>query len=318
MPRPVEEAPHRKRPWRQVLSDAEAGKIAREEVKAQPDPGLAIIPLATIGPQQRLLVATAEEPKIDQLTGVIPVAAPGVAVLAFESDGLLDNFTVTNSGTPIATVTVTVTDQLMHSYGGERAEHIKKLIWKAWSDASSKGTASWPVNACTSAATDTAWLRWNEDKCTWAATMNSAIWNHWTDRHEQKKMTEAERAAVEARRREADRRAEEERKVRAAVVQVAMNKAERLLMSALNDRQRDDLKNKGYFNCKSQKGHVYRIYKGTHGNVRLLNKAGGEVERLCIQPDNVPDWDAMLAQKLHIEFNEDDFRKTANITRLMN
>ena len=47
--------------------------------------------------------------------------------------------------------------------------------------------------------------------------------------------------------------------------------------------------------------------------MKEVNAAGKEIFSLCIQPDNVPDGDAMLAQKLHIEYNEEGFRKIANI-----
>lgn len=96
----------------------------------------------------------------------------------------------------------------------------------------------------------------------------------------------------------------------------AKEKAEKLLQSALSSEQREELNNKGFFHCKSRVGNRYRIYRGSHGNVKLLNPSGKEIEKLCVQPSYVPEGDCMLAQKLHIEHNEDDFRRTANITTI--
>ena len=122
----------------------------------------------------------------------------------------------------------------------------------------------------------------------------------------------------------AARRVEQERRqaeIRAsqAILEAAKEKAEKLLQSTLDDKQKEELRTKGHFHCKSNKGVIYRIKRGTHGNVSKLDPTGTkEVESLCIQPDNVPAQDAMLAQKLMIENDEDSFRRIANISRFCN
>lgn len=96
----------------------------------------------------------------------------------------------------------------------------------------------------------------------------------------------------------------------------AKERAEKLLQSALSPEQREELKIRGFFHCRSKVGIFYRIYRGSHGNVRRLNHTGKEIERLCVQPSYVPESDCMLAQKLHIENDEQGFRRTANIIQL--
>lgn len=93
-------------------------------------------------------------------------------------------------------------------------------------------------------------------------------------------------------------------------------RAQRLLAMSLAREQLKDLDEKGFFLVEVKSGHRYRIYKGTHGNVKR-EEDGVLVESLCIQPTEVPAEDAMLAQKLHLEADEEDFRRTANITRLV-
>lgn len=110
---------------------------------------------------------------------------------------------------------------------------------------------------------------------------------------------------------------EEQRRQRAhnKDVAAARDKAEKLLQSALSSEQREELRTRGMFHCKSKQGTLYRIYRGSHGNIRKI-VGGKEVEKLCIQPNQVPEGDCMLAQKLHIENDEEGFRRTANIRHI--
>ncbi len=102
-------------------------------------------------------------------------------------------------------------------------------------------------------------------------------------------------------------------------IETARLRAEGLLREHLTERQQQDLSSRGYFdvvNFKSKRH--YRIRRGRAGNVYLLDgPCGREVKKLCCHPnERVPDADTMLAQKLLIEFNEELFLKTANITDL--
>lgn len=97
----------------------------------------------------------------------------------------------------------------------------------------------------------------------------------------------------------------------------ASERARALLLSMLEVHQREQLQRDQYFEVIARHSkRRYRIRQGTHGNVRLLNEQGKEVTRYCGQPNGVPTEDAMLAQKLQIEHDEDAFLKAANATRV--
>lgn len=119
-----------------------------------------------------------------------------------------------------------------------------------------------------------------------------------------------EEAQWAARRREDEARWQAERQA----IEVAKQTAKELLMSLLSAEQRDMLLKRQYFLVKAKSGRIYRIDEGTHGNLKVLDKDMKVIERLCIQPNNVPAGDAMLMQKLMIETAEDVFRSHANIT----
>jgi len=107
-------------------------------------------------------------------------------------------------------------------------------------------------------------------------------------------------------------------------IETAKSRAEGLLREHLSDRQKADLDEKKYFdvcaiNFRAGTRRYYRIKRGRAGNVFLLDGPHGrEVVKYCCHPlEQVPDADTMLAQKMMIEFNEELFLKTANITNLI-
>lgn len=109
---------------------------------------------------------------------------------------------------------------------------------------------------------------------------------------------------------------EDQERARSEQIRVAASKAEELLLSILDAQQREDRAAKGHFEVVAKSGRRYRIYRNTHGNVFELSPAGKETHRLCVQPDDVPEGDAHVAQKLMIEADEEGFRRTANIRRV--
>ena len=120
-----------------------------------------------------------------------------------------------------------------------------------------------------------------------------------------------ERAAYEARERALQAQVEAEREFR----RIAEAKAEILLQRLLSPEQRETLKEKRCFYMYSN-GKKYRIDRGQHGNVKLLDAKDQIVESYCIQPKGgIPDADAMAAQKLLLEADPETFVRVANITR---
>jgi hypothetical protein len=103
----------------------------------------------------------------------------------------------------------------------------------------------------------------------------------------------------------------------AAERRAAIERARALLHAMLSVQQREQLQREQFFEVighHSQKR--YRVRQGSHGNVRLLDKAGREVTSYCAQPHGVPTEDSMLAQKLALEHEEQAFLKVANATRM--
>lgn len=123
---------------------------------------------------------------------------------------------------------------------------------------------------------------------------------------------ETHRRMEEIRRRQREKAAEEAR-------QAANARAEVLLQSCLTPLQAETLKKRGFFYVCGKDGNVYRIKRGYAGNVERVDPKNFDtaLERFCAHPDSdVPAADAMLAQKLALEFNPDAFLKVANRTRL--
>lgn len=186
----------------------------------------------------------------------------------------------------------------------------------------------------TASTTGSNYSVWNDWVFNTSGSATSVIWSRWNERHTTDCTTDGflagsniirPRYAPSAPERAAEAAAAAARNVerglaRIREVETAELRAEGLLQEHLTERQKYDLSTKGHFdvvNFKSKRH--YRIRRGRAQNVFLLDGPGGrEVKRLCCHPnERVPDADTMLAQKLLIEFNEELFLKTANITCLM-
>jgi hypothetical protein len=99
----------------------------------------------------------------------------------------------------------------------------------------------------------------------------------------------------------------------------AVTRARKLLREHLTDQEHDQLQEAGYFEVTSDSGRRYRIYKGFSRNVVELDATGRPVARLCAHGgygSAMPDEDHMLAQKLWLESEEQEFRRIANISRI--
>ena len=89
---------------------------------------------------------------------------------------------------------------------------------------------------------------------------------------------------------------------RVAEAQVAVARAEELLLANLSRRQRTEYRRCQHFHVRGPSGCRYRIERRRVANIVLLHRDGSPSERLCVHPiEGVPDEDTMLAQKLWIE-----------------
>ena len=178
-------------------------------------------------------------------------------------------------------------------------------VWRVWNG----GTFAITVGA------NDPWPLWTGTSATTSATTGT-IWTHWIGAYGGNRQpvtggfyavptqTEAQRALAAEQAREANAKRER-----------ARARAYALLDTFLSDEQRHELADKGHFHVDAPSGRRYRIDRGSHGNVKVIDRVTGVwSESLCVQPSGVPDGDAMLMQKLLIETAEEQFRATANIT----
>lgn len=184
-------------------------------------------------------------------------------------------------------------------------------IWSAWNQA-----ANITVSSSGTAATNTVTVSGSTD-----ITITNRVWQAWQKPAPEvmRRLPQRDREYYERLERERDeyrRRAEAAEAAR----KLAEEKAEKLLLSVLSPEQRDEYLKHGRFHVRTADGRLYRINKGRHGNMELLERdADGELiiaENLCVhvQP-NCPNQDNMVAQKLMIESGmEDELRRIANIS----
>ena len=189
----------------------------------------------------------------------------------------------------------------------------------------------------TPTATTTHAVTWTEWTCTSptnvtptaSTTTNSEAWYYWTtdstgaaggyrhSEHDQDRLRRLRPQITPEQREQRERQqAENERRWAAerAEKQTAKDRADELLDANLTDAQRSDLARDGFFFVDSLKGNKYRIRRGRVANVDAMHKCGERVShKLCAHPQlYVPDGDTMLAQKLMLEHNEDEFLRLAN------
>lgn len=166
------------------------------------------------------------------------------------------------------------------------------------------------------------WHTWCVSTCSNATTTNMGAWGAWmldtafygepvpikppSEEHLQRIRDER---AAESRRYQA--KLEENRRKQAE----ANAKAEALLRSMLTEEQQKTWTQGEQFDVVAPSGNIYRITKGSHGNILRLVR-GRPVERLCVQPGGVPTADINLAQMLHLMHDEDGVRRLAGITQL--
>ncbi len=191
-----------------------------------------------------------------------------------------------------------------------------KIVWQTWNDCGTCSSttvnnviwSSWNGNITSettaiSTSANYTWRLWN-NSITSGAT--DYIWNTWQDRPRSRIIHATPRPPQPDRWREEALKREEARKL-------SKSRARKLLIENMTKAQREQYEKHGHFDVKVN-GKTYRIYQGTHGNVRQLDAKGHTIESYCVQPSGVPDEDAMLAQKLALELAPNEFFAKANVT----
>lgn len=190
---------------------------------------------------------------------------------------------------------------------------INDVVWNVWNTAYATGSAAtttWTLN-------DRVWTAWN-DRHVELCDLRTGYGQHLVQRYGRNANVSEEELK---RRLEEEKRYREAAEKRALEERLAKQRAERLLLACLSPEQREDLEKKGCFYVEIPVGEGkkerYRIDRGSHGNVFQLDEKGSILRSFCIQPPGVPAADAMLAQKLFVESDEETrakFWEIANIT----
>ena len=181
-------------------------------------------------------------------------------------------------------------------------------VWAAWVTGPRESEAPQTINA---------WAAWAAEE----ERRRTEAEERRVREEERRRRQEEERIqAAEDRRRQEEERQERQQKEREER-EAARQRAEDLLMSVLSPEQQEDYKNDKCFYVESN-GELFRINEGYAGNVQKLDPETKRIiESYCIHPNmyqgggHLPNEDAMAAQKLALDDDPDEFKRTANITR---
>jgi hypothetical protein len=296
----------------EVVRDAAEARIAEGLVRL--DEQRALLEQSQLAPAETLTEGVATEYRVE-----------------VTSDGLSETVTITMTGNSVPVVTASTRDQIQTWAQAQAMKIWQDRVARAWMSSSTTSATtinlgnSWHIRTSGTSAT-TGWYT-VEDRCTAAA---NAAWystgwqdcDHETMRRYGRVRETPEQAAERAAKAELARQAAAiEDAKRKVFTDTAKARARRLLFSMLSPDQQKELDEKNHFHLtvhsKDGTMKVYRIEHGYAGNVKLLGPDGQPIRRYCIHADSrLPYEDQMLAQKLLLESNEQDFLRIANMTQL--
>lgn len=184
-----------------------------------------------------------------------------------------------------------------------------ELVWQQWT-----------FGATIAPSREDTWLLWvRAINATDDATLPE--WERWADgtAHSRDELPDRDSLQIvwdgEQRRREAQRRHDRVQRLRA---RVADRRAVALLNEVLDDEQRASWADHQRFRVTAGSGRIYEITNGFVGNIYRLNDEGERETSYCIHGSGpLPVADHVLAQKLLLEANEDEFLRIANESWIM-
>lgn len=180
-------------------------------------------------------------------------------------------------------------------------------VWGTWS-------VNYSSNVEYTTSTSIVWETW----ATTATTLTTpTVWDYWTlsgtgsgsySYAAPPPLTE-EQIEAQRVRAEAAQAAAEARRVEQAA---AKERARKLLLEALAEEQQQELLANGYFHVETRNGtRRYRL--SPTGQPKRVHGEDGLAWAYCIHPDyGYPQDDIVLAQKLLLESDEDEFLRIAN------
>jgi hypothetical protein len=199
---------------------------------------------------------------------------------------------------------------------------MTNTTWGNWTSSTTYSTAvstasvwyTWTTGTASATAVSTAPWGWT----TTSYTTNGA-WTAWVETAEQAEARKVREAEYRANQAERDRLYREQAALQAEERAKADATAEKLLLEWLAEEEVARYRRAGYFFVISESGKKYKIKKGSHGNVYLIDpETEKEKVSYCVQPGGVPIGDVNLAQALFLKHNEAEFLQKANARQLMN
>lgn len=197
-----------------------------------------------------------------------------------------------------------------------RADHLRptderRLIMPTYSNANVLYCTATASTASSTATTIVTWGAWNQEYSNATQTSSGCLGAQaaaYGSRYGQQQglqyaANDADFLAQHEAARELDRQAAESSK-----------RATALLIQHLDKAQVADFRANRQFIVHSRDGvRRYRVDYGRAGNVKLLGDGDRVVAKFCIHPDSpCPNEDVMLAQKLMLETDEEEFLRIAN------
>jgi hypothetical protein len=185
--------------------------------------------------------------------------------------------------------------------------------WNHWSDSSNYIITA---DIGTTAATGDSWIYWNDHTTsTGTSTALDDCWNRWVI-NAHASQPQAERYFREQREREQRRQREREQRYREQEVRLENARIESfaLLDSILDDIQKKTFEEEDWFLVIGKSGRIYRLRRGRVGNIDLVSPDGRVLRSYCVHPNgSFPNGDDLVAQKLHLECDDDNLIEQANL-----
>lgn len=192
------------------------------------------------------------------------------------------------------------------SYTSTSSSSAGDTVWLTWCN----NTAT--TSTASSISTADAWFAWNGTAAT--TTSTSTVWYRWVGDGYQGAVTQArgdtpeEIAEQERQVQEARERMQE----RNRIMQLAEERAEQCLLEHLDVEQREQWRARKHFIVRGRSGRRYRIRSFSIGNIDAIDRGGRITHRLCVHAYDIPKADNLLAQKLHLEADDDYVERIAN------
>ena len=179
--------------------------------------------------------------------------------------------------------------------------------WTTWNSTSTSTSGDawyyWCNSGTTASTISTVDLTWEMWCSTSTTSTGTSVYRSVRD---SSPPTEEQIRASEEARRRMDERIRQDR--------LAEERAEQCLVENLDEEQRRSWREKNHFVVHGRRNLRYRVRKFAAGNIDVVDEKGKVIERYCVHCAShaVPKADQLLAQKLHLELNEDEVHRVAN------